>query len=470
MTVTESPSGSLWSTENRATTVGMLLLITIAAFEHLGVSTAMPRMLAELDGGHLYAWPFTSFLAASVVATVLSGRVCDRVGPGPVLMVGPTVFLAGLIVAGTADDMVGLLVGRVLQGLGLGTEVAAIYVLVALVYAEKYRPAAFGMLAAAWVIPSIVGPTAAGIATERVGWRWVFLGLAPLAVLGVILLVPALRALPKPTRPATPGRRGLPLAAVAAAVGITAVTWAAQHPSFGTLWLGLGGLAVLIPALRTLLPAGTLTARAGLPRTVLARGMLAGAFFGVEAFLPLTLTAVHGYSPAMAGLPLTLGALGWSGASHWQGRRPDIARATLIRWGFAILAVGLASTSFIAPAWGPSWLASVLWVVTGAGVGMAFPAISVLALEQTSERERGFTSSALQVADMVFSAVCVGFGGVLLVSLATAAAPTAAVIPLNLVMAGVAALGFVLYSRGGNGRWAVSRDGGAESRSTLVER
>jgi MFS family permease len=167
----------------------------------------------------------------------------------------------------------------------------------------------------------------------------------------------------------------------------------------------------------------------------------------VEAFLPLTLTAVHGYSPAMAGLPLTLGALGWSSASYWQGRRPDIPRATLIRWGFAVIAVALAATSLVAPPWGPPWLAVVLWVVCGAGMGMAFPAINVLALGLTADRERGFTSSALQVADMMFSAVCVGFGGVLLVSLASAAAPTAAVIPIDLTMAGVAAVGFILHSR-----------------------
>ncbi|HVK23477.1 MAG TPA: MFS transporter [Actinokineospora sp.] len=446
MTVTETPNRSLWHADKRATTIGMLLLITIAAFEHLGVSTAMPRMLADLDGGAYYSWPFTAFLAASVMATVLSGRWCDRVGPGPVLYVGPAVFLAGLLVAGTADGMATLLVGRVLQGLGIGLEIVAVYVLVALIYPERSRPAVFGILSAAWVVPSIVGPTLAGLVTERLGWRWVFLGLAPLALLGAILLVPALRSLPAPTKtPST--RRGLPLAAVAAALGIPAVTWAAQHPSLGTLGLALAGVALLVPALRTLLPKGTLTARRGLPSAVLARGLLAGAFFGVEAFLPLTLTAVHGYSPATAGLPLTLGALGWSAASHWQGRHPEIARPTLIRWGFAILAVGLAATVFVVPAWGVGWLAGLIWIVCGTGMGLSFPSINVLVLGISSEQERGFNSAAVQVADMMFSAACVGFGGVLLVSLASAAAPAAAVIPLNLIMAGVAVVGFVLFSR-----------------------
>ncbi|GAA3054795.1 MFS transporter [Actinokineospora globicatena] len=452
MTATETadesaPGKHLWGASTRATTLGILLLITIAAFEHLGVSTALPRMLAELDGGHLYSWPFTAFLSASVAATVLSGWVCDRVGARAVLMVAPAVFLAGLLVAGTAESMPVLLAARVLQGIGLGGEVVAIYVLVAAVYPERVRPAAFGLLAAAWVVPSIVGPTLAGVITERFGWRWVFLGLVPLAVLGVVLLVPALRGLPRPDPKDGPTRKGLPLAALAAALGIPAVSWAAQHPSLTTLWLGLVGLAVLVPALRTLLPRGTLTGKPGLPRVILSRGLFAGAFFGVEAFVPLTLTSVHGLSPALAGLPLTVGALGWSFASAWQGRRPDIERTTLIRTGFAFLAVGLSSMVFVAVPWGSPWLAGLLWTVCGAGMGLAFPSVNVLALRLAPTNERGFASSALQVSDMVFSAALVGLGGVLLAALASTAAPTAAVVPIDLVMAAVAVVGVLVFRR-----------------------
>lgn len=444
-TLSPSAANPLWGKQNRATTVGILLLITIGAFEHLGVSTAMPRMLAELEGGHLYSWPFTVFLAASVVSTVLAGRVSDRVGPRVVLMVGPALFLLGLVVAGTASDMPTLLAARFLQGLGLGAEAVAIYVLIALVYPVAVRPAMFGLLAAAWVVPSILGPTIAGMLTSFVGWRWVFLGLAPLALLGALLLIPTLRGLPR-VEPSGPGRRGLPLAALAAGFGITALTWAVQHPSGTTLWLGVAGVAAIVPALRVLLPRGTLRGRPGLPRVVLARGLFAGAFFGVEAFVPLTLSAVHGYSPALAGLPLTVGALGWSAASWWQGR-VKLDRSTLVRTGFAILAVGLAGMALIAPDWPLAWTASLWWAIAGAGMGMAFPAVSVLALSYAPETERGFASSALQVSDMLFSALLVGTGGVLLAALASPAAPSAAIVVINLIMAGVAAAGAVLFSR-----------------------
>jgi MFS family permease len=438
---------SVWTGKYRATTIGMLTLVTIAAFEHLGVSTAMPKMVAELHGEALYSWPFTAFLAASVMATVLSGRFCDRYGPGVALLAGPGFFLAGLIASGVASGMPLLLAGRVLQGLGLGTQTVGIYVLVALVYPHRSRAAVFGLLAAAWVVPSLIGPTAAGLITEHIGWRWVFLGIAPFALLGVLLLAPVIRNLPSVDRdaPASTRRRGVGVAAVATAFGIAALTWAAQHPSFATLFLGLAGLAALVPAMRVLLPRGTFTARPGLPATVLMRGVLAGAFFGVEAYVPLTLTAVHGFSPAMSGIPLTVGAIGWAGASHWQGRHPDLDRTVLIRVGLLALAVGLGGMALVGADWGLAWLVLPFWLVAGTAMGLSYPSISVLSLDYAPPRDRGFVSSALQVNDMTFAAISVGLGGVMLATFASTTAPSAAIVPLNLLLAGLALFGALVF-------------------------
>jgi MFS family permease len=437
---------SVWTGKYRATTIGMLTLVTIAAFEHLGVSTAMPRMVADLHGQALYSWPFTAFLVASVMATVLSGRFCDRFGPGPALVAGPGLFLAGLIASGVANGMSVLLAGRVLQGLGLGTQTVAIYVLVALIYPHRSRPAVFGLLAAAWVVPSLIGPTAAGLITENVGWRWVFLGIAPFALLGVLLLTPVIRKLPSTERdPDAVRRKGIGLAAVATAFGIAALTWAAQHPSFLTLWLGLAGAAALVPALRMLMPRGTFAARPGLPATVLMRGVLAGAFFGVEAYVPLTLTAVHGFSPAMSGIPLTVGAIGWASASHWQGRHPDLDRRTLIRAGLLALACGLAAMALVGADWGLAWLVLPFWLVAGTAMGLAYPSISVLSLDYAAPGDRGFVSSALQVNDMTMSALSVGLGGVMLATLASTEAPSAAIVPLDLLLAALALFGALVF-------------------------
>lgn len=437
-------TSKLWAPERRGPTLGIILLVTLLAFESMGVSTAMPRMVSELRGDDLYAWPFVSFLAASVVATVLSGRLSDLRGPRLSLLIGPALFLVGLLVAGTAQDMSMLLLGRVLQGFGGGAQVVAIYVLIGLVYPESDRPAVFGALASAWVVPSLVGPALAGWFTEHLTWRLVFLGLAPFVLVGFLLLVPVLRNLPEHVRGGAGTRRGLPLAAFAGGVGVSALSWAAQHPSGWGLVLGAVGIAVLVPALRVLLPAGTLKAKRGLPVTVLARALLAGSFFATEAFIPLTLTSVHGYSATESGIPLTLSALGWSGAAMWQSRKPGIAKERFVRWGFVLNATGIAGVTLIAPSWGPAWATAILWAVAGAGMGLAMPSLSVLTLAASTDADRGFNSSALQISDMLGSALMVGLGGVLVATLASTQSPTAALIPFDVLMAGVAILGAVL--------------------------
>ena len=445
MTTTESAESSrLWSPDRRGPTAGIVLLVTLLAFEAMGVSTAMPRMVSELHGDELYAWPFVAFLASSVVATVLSGRFCDLRGPKPALLAGPLVFLAGLLIAGFAQDMGVLLAGRVLQGFGAGVQIVAIYVVIGLVYPERDRPAVFGVLAAAWVVPSLVGPALAGFFTEHLTWRLVFLALAPLVLIGFLLLVPVLRTLPKHADGAVPARRGLVPAAVGSGVGVSALSWAAQHPNGLNLVLGVVGLVVLVPSLRVLLPKGTLTARRGLPVAVLARGMLAGSFFATEAFIPLTLTSVHGYSPIEAGIPLTLSALGWCGASLWQSRRPDIPRGSLVRWGFVLNATGIAGVTLIAPEWGPAWATAPLWAIAGSGMGLAVSSVSVLVLAASTDADRGFNSSAVQISDMLGSAFLVGLGGVVVATFASTAAPTAAIIPFDLAMAALAVLGAFL--------------------------
>ncbi|MBP2476902.1 MFS family permease [Crossiella equi] len=443
------PPSPLWAPDRRATTTGLLLLVTLAAFEAMGLGTALPTIIRELDGAALYSWPFTAFLAASIIGNVFAGRVSDRVGPVPGLLAGPALFFLGLLVAGTADSMVQLLVGRALQGLGAGTQIVALYVLVAIVYPERDRPAVFGALAAAWVLPSLVGPTVAGLLAQYLSWRLVFLGLAPLVLLGLLLLVPTVRSTRArgSTGQDSAPRRWLPLAAFAAGIGLPALTWASQHPSVSSVALAAGGLVLLVPALGQLLPKGTFRAGRGLPVTVLLRGMLSGSFFAVEAYLPLTLSSVHHYSPATAGIPLTLGSLGWSAASMWQNRYPDLPRPVLIRRGFTLLTVGLAGLVLVAPSWGPSWLAVPLWIVAGAGMGLAVTSTSVLTLGMSEPGERGFNSSALQISDLLLQAVFVGVGGVLLNLLGSTANPTTAVITLNLLMAGVAATGALLAGR-----------------------
>ncbi|MEV6444305.1 MFS transporter [Amycolatopsis sp. NPDC051716] len=437
----------LWSAENRLTTIALLLVVTLVAFESMGVATAMPTLVADLHGLSLYSWPFTIFLISSVVATVLSGRIGDRRGPAPALLAGPILFAAGLVVAGTASAMPTLLLGRALQGFGAGLLLVSVSLLIALTFTDHERPVIYAANAAAWVLPAVIGPSVAGVVTVSVGWRWVFLGLVPLVAVGVLMLVVVVRRLPA-HEPATGGRRASVTQAIIAALGVAALTWAAQHQSLVALGYGTVGLIALGYALRTLLPSGTLTSRPGLPTVIASRALIAGAYAGMEAYLPLTMSAVHGYSPALAGLPLTITALGWSAASAAQGRYLDWSREASLRTGFWLVAAGLVGFGLVSQPWFPGWVAFVACAVGGAGMGIAMPAISVLLLRYSPEGERGFNTSAMQLADWVGSALLIGLGGVLLGAVGSVFDPSPAMTLLTVALVALAVVGVRL-----SGRW-----------------
>lgn len=434
----------LFSPQRRATTLGIVLLISIVAFETMGVGTAMPAVVADLGGVSLYAWPFVSFMAAAVLGTVLGGRWCDRAGPGRALIAAPVLFAAGLVLAGTAGTFPQLLAGRVLQGLGGGVLAVAVYVLIAEVYPERARPAVFALTSSAWVLPTLIGPPVAGLVTEVWSWHWVFLGLVPFVAVATALVVPAVRTLEPPAGPGSPVRRWLVPAAFGAAVGVSALSWAGQHGDPTALTVALVALAVLVPSLRALLPTGVVAARRGIASVVLGRGLLAGTFFTANSFIPLTLTDTHGWALAAAGVPLITGSLGWSAASAWQGRHPDLPRQRLLRVGFLLVATGVAGLLLVVPAWGLPWLAIGCWAVAGAGMGLGFSSLSFLMLAQSDPGEFGFHTSAAQVADQLSTALLIGVGGALL---GLFGSPPAALPLLLAGLVGLALTGAVVAGR-----------------------
>ncbi|MCI2423263.1 MFS transporter [Saccharopolyspora sp. K220] len=449
MATAEKSRSALWNPQRRTFTGGLILVITLVAFEAMGLGTALPTIVAELDAQRWYSWPFTVFLAASAIGTVIGGRQSDRRGPAlPLLLALPT-FAVGLVIAAAAPNILVLLAARVLQGLGGGVLIVALYVMIARVYPEEHRPAAFGALSSAWVVPALVGPVIAGLLTEHASWRWVFLGLAPLVCIGTAMLIPTVRRFGARSGEPSPLRRGLPLAALGAAGGVVALSFAAQNLSWSSLVLGLVAIAVLVPSIRLLLPKGTLLARSGLPVMVLARGLLAGLFFTAQAFVPLTLSVVHHYSPTAAGVPLTVGSLGWTVGALWQSRQRKFRREYLVATGSLLVGAGIAGLSLALPEWGPHWLVFACWFVagTGMGIGVASTAVRVLAL--SAEHERGFNSAALQISDMLGQAALVGLGGVVVSALATPTAPTRGVVPLDLALLVGALLAAWLLIRAG---------------------
>ncbi|MEU7739524.1 MFS transporter [Nonomuraea sp. NPDC049158] len=176
----------------RTATIGILLVITLIAFEGMSVGVVMPVISEQLDALDLYGLSFSAFLIASLFANVVSGLWSDRRGYTIPFLVGVVLFVVGMGLAGAASTKVLFLAARGVQGLGAGCTIVAVYVMIARVYPADVRPKVFAGLSAAWVVPAMVGPAVAGFVADTWGWRWVFFGIIPLVVPALVMLVPAL--------------------------------------------------------------------------------------------------------------------------------------------------------------------------------------------------------------------------------------------------------------------------------------
>ncbi|KZM77743.1 MFS transporter [Cellulosimicrobium cellulans] len=422
-------AGALSPGTQRTVLFGMVAFVFLGAFEALAVATAMPTVAVELDGLTLYTLAFAASLASSVVGMVASGRWSDRAGPTTPLWTGIGLFLAGLLVAGLAQDMLVLVAGRVLQGVGTGLYIVALYVLVARVFPTDRRPKVFAAFAAAWVIPSIVGPAIAGLVVEHVGWRWVFLAVPVLAVPALILMRPGMRAArgsgPEDAASPVPDDAESPLDrtarqaslawAVVAAVGIGALNYAGQLRGVGLVLLLVAALTAVALAVPRLLPPGTTRAARGLPSVIAIRGLVAAAFTGAEVLLPLLLSHERGLAPSLAGAVLTFGAVGWSTGSWLRGRATwGLQHAGYVRLGGTLVALGIGGAALLAWTAVPPVVGMVAWTLAGLGMGMTHPTLSVLTLELSPVAEQGANSSALQVSDAVAAATALAVTGSLL--------------------------------------------------------
>jgi MFS family permease len=397
--------------------IGVLMSVTVVAFQSLGVSTVMPAVARDLGGLERYGWAFSAFMLASLVGAVAAGQDADRAGPVRAYAAAVASFAAGSLIAAGAPRWDLLLAGRVLEGLGAGALVVVTYASASRAYPQAMYGRMLALMSAAWVLPSLVGPAVAGVVADHATWRWVFVLLLPFLPVAVALTLPGLRALRRASATAARGRLRH---ALVLATGIALLLGALEAQRALVLaGLAAAGVALALPALRALLPAGTLRAAAGLPSGIVVRGLLAVAFLGCDAFMPLALTELRGFSASGAGLVISAASLSWSLGSFAQARldRRDggTGRPRRLLAGLAILAFGIALGAAGALAEElPVALAVAGWAIAGLGIGIGYPSVGAIVLSQAPDGEEGGVSAALQLSETVGIALFTGVGGALI--------------------------------------------------------
>jgi MFS family permease len=400
----------LLSRRYAALTGGLFALCAFVAFEATAVVTIMPGVAAELHGVRLYSLVFAAPLASGVVGMVVAGAWSDRSGPIGALATSLLLFSAGLIGCGLAPSMQVLIAARVVQGLGGGGVTVCLYVLVGLMYPPALRPAVFWSFSAAWILPTLFGPALAAYVAQVLGWRWVFLGVVGLVVVAAVGITPSLRGLDAP-RSGAPFPRARLACAVLGASAVLALQLLGSRPDALAGSVVAAG-AVLLLAIRPLVPPGTLRSAPGLPSVIATRALLSGAFFCGEAYVVFVLQQRWGLSAGVAGLALTGVGLSWSAASWGQSRLSrTVSDRKAMRAGSVTVLAGVLGLAVAVGAHAPVMVAVTTYVLAGAGMGFAYPRTSVAMLAMSGDSQRGFNSAALSIADALGGATTIATSG-----------------------------------------------------------
>src|SRR6266581_903757 len=128
---------------------GVMLALLLAALDQTIVGTALPRIVAELNGLDRYSWLITGYLVASTVVVPIAGKLGDLFGRKP--------FASAFTVLGD-------------------------------IYTPAERARIQGLFGAVFGLSSIVGPVVGGFLTDNLGWRWVFYVNLPVGLLGVLVV------------------------------------------------------------------------------------------------------------------------------------------------------------------------------------------------------------------------------------------------------------------------------------------
>lgn len=397
---------------HRALAIGLVASTSLIAFEVTALITALPTASDELNGDSLYGATLAAYTLANIIGLVACGEQIDQRGPRVPFLVCISVFIAGLLLAAIAPTMPLLLLGRIVQGLGAGGLAPVSFAVIRRVWDTSGQTRIFAWISAAWVLPSLIAPGLAGWTTTTIGWRWIFLGIVPLAALTGLVASTAMARLPlDPVHPDREVASRL-LLAVRLTAGVGAVIAGAQSQFWlSAIVLVCAGVWLAWPAWHKLMPAGVTRARHGLPAILACRTLATAAFLGVDSFVPLAADRIHGASPTVQGFVIIGAALSWSVGSALATRRRALSVTTSAQVGFVLLTVSVvAIMPVLSPDW-PLWATFATWCIGGLGMGLLFVPTSVTAMSHATEGQEGELGSQINLADSLGYSLMGGFGG-----------------------------------------------------------
>ncbi len=383
-----------------------VVVMFLSAVQHSIVATANPVLAADLGRIDLIAFMESAFMATSVPAVAIAGRMSDVYGRKPFLLGGLVIFAGATALAGFATSMEMLIGFRALQGIGGGVLMGNTFSISGDLFPPSERAKYMGIFAAVFGIGGLVGPLLGGLIVDALSWRWVFWSILPLAALAfgsIAIIMPWLRPPPRKVVIDWLGIGAMLLALMPAMLALGLV-------STGTAWLdiktlalfGASALGVLAfigaerAAREPILP-GTLFRNHTFRVAALVMAVIGGGLFGVSFFLAYFMQGVLGYTPTESGLLLstqiislvitaTIGGQIVSRTGRYKAMS-IVATVIIVMSGWLMTQLSTETDAI-----------DVVWrlVLFGAGLGILYPALMTAAQNALPQSMLGTVSGATQ--------------------------------------------------------------------------
>src|SRR5580658_6922495 len=168
--------------------MAVMLATFMVATDSYIVATAMPTIVAELGGFHLFSWVFATYLLSQAVTVPIYGRLADLYGRKRVFFVGAGLFLVGSVACGFAWGMLPLIAFRTLQGLGAGAVQPIAYTIAGDIYTPAERARIQGFLSGMFGVAAVTGPALGAFLVEHGSWPVVFWINLPIGAAAITML------------------------------------------------------------------------------------------------------------------------------------------------------------------------------------------------------------------------------------------------------------------------------------------
>jgi EmrB/QacA subfamily drug resistance transporter len=386
-------------------TAGTMLALLLAALDQTIVGTAIPRIVAELNGLDRLAWVTTAYLVTSTTMTPIAGKLGDLFGRKPFLLAGMVGFVAASALCGLSQSMTELVIFRGIQGVFGGVLFATVFTVIGDLFPPSQRARLQGVFGAVFGLSSIIGPTTGGFITDHFSWRWVFYVNVPVGVIAVLVVLAGL-----PYVRSKASWRDIDFwGALSLAAGVVplliALSITRDHAWTSPEVMGLLAFAALMLAVFVFVES-----RVGNPIVPLhlfknptfSVSMIVGfltafGMFGSILFTPLVFQGVLGISATNSGAlitPMMFGLLAASTLTGFVMRRIKYYRF-LGTIGVAVMIVGMWLLSQITPST-PEWHVVADLIVVGLGLGVTFPLYLTAVQVALPRRFLGVASSQIQ--------------------------------------------------------------------------